>query len=126
MARPEAIVLVAREAMYYGAESFYLHQFSSFSRNRYRDDAVWLLQNAGISIRPTIDIANFIVERVNLQITSVGSLRAEGREFNHSDLTNSLLISKAGILGSVWGNGRLGRYSIIARIPVWLLHKRIC
>jgi hypothetical protein len=54
--RPDSIGLRAREAIYYGADSFYLHQFPGFSRLRYRDDATWLLQNAGLSIRPMIDI----------------------------------------------------------------------
>jgi hypothetical protein len=92
--RPESIGLVAREAIYFGADSFYLHQFSGFSRYRYRDDATWLLQNTGLSIRPMIDIARFIVNRINNQMTAVGLMRNEGHHFTHGDLTNSLLISK--------------------------------
>lgn len=91
---PEAIGLIAREAIYYGAESFYLHQFVRFARQRYREDATWLVQNAGLSIRPMIDIANFIIDRINNQMTAVGQLRNEGHEFSHGELTNSLLISK--------------------------------
>jgi hypothetical protein len=93
--RPDSIGLLAREAIYYGAESFYLHQFSGFSRQRYREDGSWLLQNAGISIRPIIEIAKFIVDRINNQMTAVGHLRQEGRVFTNGDLTNSLLITKA-------------------------------
>jgi hypothetical protein len=95
--RPGSIGLVAREAIYYGAESFYLHQFSGFSRLRYRDDAIWLLQNAGLSIRPVIDIARFIIDRINGQMTALGHMRKEGKNFTHGDLTNSLLISKADV-----------------------------
>lgn len=94
---PESIGPIAREAIYYGAESFYLHQFSGFSRLRYRDDAMWLLQNAGLSIRPMIDIAKFIVDRINQQMTGVGHMRSEGHAFSHGELTDSLLISKADI-----------------------------
>jgi hypothetical protein len=92
---PESIGLVAREAIYYGAKSFYVHQFQNFSRHRYRNDLDWLLQNASISIKPIIDISKFIVDRINQQITAVGYLRNKGREFTHGDLTNSLLISKS-------------------------------
>ncbi|MEH2569624.1 hypothetical protein [Bradyrhizobium sp. AZCC 2289] len=94
---PDSIGLKAREAIYFGADSLYLHQFSGFSRLRYRDDATWLLQNAGLSIRPMIDIARFIVDRINGQMTAVGHMRKEGHDFTHSDLTDSLLISKADV-----------------------------
>jgi hypothetical protein len=94
---PESIGRAAREAIYFGADSLYLHQFSGFSRLRYRDDATWLLQNAGLSIRPMIDIARFIVDRINGQMTAVGHLRKEGHHFTHGGLTNSLLISKADV-----------------------------
>lgn len=82
------------EAIYYGAENIYLHQFSGLSRNRYRDDSMWFLKNAGLSIRPMIDIATFIVNRINDQTTAVGYMRKEGHKFTHGDLTDSLLISK--------------------------------
>jgi hypothetical protein len=95
--RPESIGLLAREAIYFGADSLYLHQFSGFSRLRYRDDATWLLQNAGLSIRPMIDIARLIVDRINGQMTAVGHMRKEGHHVTHGDLTNSLLISKADV-----------------------------
>jgi hypothetical protein len=95
--RSDSIGLLAREAIYYGADSFYLHQFSGFSRLRYRDDATWLLQNAGLSIRPMIDMARFIVDRINNQMTTLGHMRKEGHYFTHGELTNSLLISKADV-----------------------------
>lgn len=93
--RPEVIGMMAREAIYYGAESFYLHQLSHFSRLRYRDDATWLLQNVGLSIRPMTDIAQFIVDRVNRQIAEITNIKQDMRKLSHGDLTNSLLISKA-------------------------------
>jgi hypothetical protein len=93
----ESIGRAAREAIYFGADSFYLHQFSGFSRLRYRDDATWLLQNAGLSIRPMIDIAKFIVDLINGQMTAVGHMRKEGHHFTHGGLTDSLLISKADV-----------------------------
>lgn len=91
---PESIGLVGREAIYYGAESFYLHQFHGFTRERYRNDALWLLKNAGLSIRPMLEITDFIVDRINAQMTAVGQMRMEGKEFSESELTNSLLIDK--------------------------------
>ena len=92
--REDAIGLLGREAIYYGAEAFYLHQLLNFSRKRYREDAMWLLQNAGISIRPLLDIARFIIDHINAQITAVGHLRKHGHHFSNSDLTTSLLIAK--------------------------------
>lgn len=94
---PNSIGLFAREAIYYGAESFYLHQFSHFSRLRYRDDATWLLQNAGMSIRPMVEIATFIANQINKQMDAIGHLRKEGRSFSNGQLTNSLLISKTNL-----------------------------
>ncbi len=91
---PDALSAVAREAIYYGAESFYLHQFEKFSRHRYRQDGDWLLGNAGLSIRPMLDIARFIVDRINLQMTVVGPLRGDKKLENQGVLTNSLLVSK--------------------------------
>lgn len=88
----------AREAIYYGAESFYLHQFAQFARNRYREDADWLQRNVGLSIRPMLAIAHFICKRINDQMTAVGFHRAQGREFLPSELTDSLIIAKEDLL----------------------------
>jgi hypothetical protein len=95
--RPNSIGSTAREAIYYGADSFYLHQFAKFGRLRYREDSTWLLQNAGLSIRSMIDIAKFIVGRINRQMTGVGYMRSKGNQFNHGELSNSLLVSKADV-----------------------------
>lgn len=92
---PERVGLLAREAIYYGAENFYTHQLMKFTRTRYRNDAIWLLQNAGLSIRPIIDITTFIMARINAQMSGVGHFRSEGQVFTKGDLTNSLLIMKA-------------------------------
>lgn len=92
---PNSLGTFAREAIYYGAASFYLHQFAKFARERYREDNTWLLQNAGLSIRPIIDIAQFIVRRVTEQMNGIGHLMQEGAELTNGDLTDSLLISKA-------------------------------
>ena len=89
-----SIGLVAREAIYYGAAGFYLHQFLKFSRKRYREDTEWLLRNVGISIRPMLDIAKFILDRINTKMTAVGYLREKGRNFSKRELTGSLLIAK--------------------------------
>lgn len=94
---PNSLGIFAREAIYYGAASFYLHQFAKLARERYREDSIWLLQNAGISIRPIIDIAQFIVRRITRQMSGIKYLWQEGRELTHGDLTDSLLIEKAGL-----------------------------
>ena len=71
----ESIGPFAREAIYYVADGFYVHQFLNFSRQRYREDGEWLLQNVGISIRSMLDIAGFILDRINAQMTVVGHAR---------------------------------------------------
>ena len=59
---PDALSAVAREAIYYGAESFYLHQFEKFSRHRYRQDGDWLLGNAGYqSVRCSISRDSLLI-----------------------------------------------------------------
>ena len=86
--------LCAREAIYYGAAGLYLHQFIKFSRKRYREDTKWFLQNIGISIDRIVDIAQFILDRIQAQITAVRQLRESGHHLTKADLTKSLLISK--------------------------------
>ena len=93
-AQENSLGLFAREAIYYGAAGFYLHQFLKFSRQRYRNDTEWLLRNVGISIRPMLEIAKFILDRINAQMTAVGHLRENGRDFSKGELTDSLLIAK--------------------------------
>jgi len=95
--RPESIGLQAREAIYYGADTMYLHQVPHFSRLRYREDATWLQQNAGLSIRPMIDIARFVADRINYQMNAVAQMLKEGHELTKGNLTDSLLISKADV-----------------------------
>ncbi len=73
--KPESLGMFAREAIYYGAASFYIHQFAKFARHRYRADGTWLLQNAGISIRPMIEIATFIAGQITAQMDATGRAR---------------------------------------------------
>ncbi|WP_296201205.1 nuclease-related domain-containing protein [uncultured Hyphomicrobium sp.] len=91
----DALTLMGREAIYYGADSLYLHQFKSLSRHRYREDSTWLLQNAGLSVGSMIDIASFISNRINAGMTRLGQMRRHGAAVGKGDLTNSLLISKS-------------------------------
>lgn len=84
----------AREAIYYGADSFYPHQLEHFSRQRYRHDFEWLIRNVGISARSMVEIARFILERISLQMQVIDKMREEGAESSKADLTNSLLIPK--------------------------------
>lgn len=88
----EVVGPMAREAIYYAAESFYLHQFPPFIRQRYRRDGDWLLRNKRISILPMIEIAQSISERITGQMSVVGHLRKSGTTLNSGDLTSSLMI----------------------------------
>lgn len=88
------IGLFAREAIYYGADGFYLHQFLNFSQERYQEDAMWLTQNIGLTIDQMLDIAKYILDRINTQMTKVGHLRGLGNHLSNRDLTNSLRIAK--------------------------------
>lgn len=94
---PNIISLIGREAIYYGADGFYLHQYLQYSRQRYRSDTSWFQENIGLSIRPMIDIANFILKRINLQISALSQVKKEEHNFGKGDLTNSLIISKSDI-----------------------------
>lgn len=89
---PEALGAIAREAIYYGADSFFLKQFETFARHRYRNDGDWLLINAGLSIRPMLEIARFMADRTNLQMTYASALVKERDSNSLGELTNSLLI----------------------------------
>ena len=92
--RPDSVGLMGREAIYYAADSFYLHQFVNFSGQRYRKDEEWLRRNVGMSINEMLDIARFIIDLINKQMTSVEHLRERGHQLSKVDLTRSLLIAK--------------------------------
>lgn len=94
--RPEVIGNIAREAIYYGADGFYLHQFREMARRRYRSDQEWMLRNVGISIRPIVDIATFICDLITQQMDYAGQRKALGL-LETGELFNSLLISKASL-----------------------------
>lgn len=89
-----SIGAMGREAIYYGADSFYLHQFPNFTRTRYRNDRKWLQSNTGHSIDELVNITEFIVDQINLQMTHAGSAMKDGEEVSKGDLTNSLLVPK--------------------------------
>ncbi len=93
----DSIGLYGREAIYYGPEGLYLHQLLNFSRQRYGDDEDWLLRNVGISVGPILDIARFLVDRINAQMTAIVHRRKHGDYVSNGDLTNSLLIEKEDI-----------------------------
>lgn len=90
---------MSQEAIYYGADGFYLHQFEFLSRLRYRNDSDWLLGNVGLSIRPMLDIARFIIDRVNLQITAATLMSKDTGRLDPGYMTSSLTISKADLVG---------------------------
>jgi len=94
----EAFGPMSQEAIYYGADGFYLHQFERLSRLRYRNDGDWILGNVGLSIRPMLDIARFIIDRINLQITAATMMSEETGGLGPRDMTNSLVISKADLV----------------------------
>lgn len=89
---------MSQEAIYYGADGFYLHQFEKLSRLRYRNDGDWLLGNIGMSVRPMLDIARYIIDRINLQITGTILMSEEAGNLTPPDMTNSLLIPKSDIV----------------------------
>lgn len=100
----EKLGAAAREAIYYGADSFFLHQLERFGRERYRDDFEWLIRNAGIAARPMVEIARFVMEYVSRQMSEIGMMKKEGITPSKEDLTNSLLIPKAELVGKFGHN----------------------
>lgn len=117
---------IAREAIYYSADSFYSSQYETFARYRYKNDNEWLLKHAGLSIRPMLNIARFIATRVNQQMTYVlnrygGAADKDGRpqlssELDFSILTGMLTIPKE-VLRKEFGNKAdafLAKFSIPA------------
>lgn len=86
---------LAREAIYYGAESFYLHQLAMFAPERYAADTAWLKQHAGATIDDFVSIAGYIVEKLLSQMSYVQLERKRGRTFAPHELTDSLLIRKS-------------------------------
>ena len=91
----DAVATLAREAIYYGAEGFYLHQFKYYSERRYKADDDWLLEHHGLSIGDMIEIAEYLADRSNLGMTYVVNERERGHQFTSGDLTNTLMTSKA-------------------------------
>ncbi|MCP3054880.1 hypothetical protein [Aurantimonas marianensis] len=85
---------IGREAIYYGADGFYLHQFRQLARHRFRRDQEWMLQNAGISIRPIVEIATFIGKRISRQMDACGQRNSRG-VLELGEFFSSLLIDKA-------------------------------
>lgn len=85
---------IAREAIYYGAESFYVHQYEYFARQRYRADGEWLLRNAGISIRPMLDIARYLLEVTTAQSTALIAALPAAKDADPGLLTASLCVPK--------------------------------
>ncbi|MBZ9815965.1 MULTISPECIES: nuclease-related domain-containing protein [unclassified Mesorhizobium] len=93
-----ALGAAAREAIYYGADSFFLHQLERFARDRYRDDFEWLIRNAGLSARPMVEIARFIMEHTSRQMSAINARKEDGTVPTKADLTDSLLIAKAELI----------------------------
>lgn len=94
----EAFGPLSQEAIYYGADGFYLHQFERLAKQRYREDGDWLLGNIGVSIRPMLEIARFIVDRMTHQITAATHIAKESDDVCAGDLTSSLLVSKNSLI----------------------------
>lgn len=96
--KDEVLGPLSQEAIYYGADGFYLHQFERLARHRYREDGEWLLGNIGVSIRPMLKIARFIVDKLTHQITATTHIAKETGEVGVSDLSDSLLIEKSSLI----------------------------
>lgn len=104
----------AREAIYYGADSFFLHQLERFSRDRYRGDFEWLIRNAGLSARPMVEIARFIMEYTSRQMSAINAMKEDGAIPTKADLTDSLLIAKAELIkkfGARKANAFIGKFA---------------
>lgn len=94
LADPSTVIgSIAREAIYYGADGFYLHQFREMARHRFRADQEWMLQSVGISIRPIVEIATYIGERITQQMDHSGQRKARGL-LEPGEHFGSLLIGK--------------------------------
>lgn len=107
----------AREAIYYGADSFYLHQLERFGRDRYREDFEWLIRNAGLSARPMVEIARYVMERISQQMTAINAMKKEGDEVSKDGLTNSLLIAKSELVEK-FGTGKASAFVSKFATPV--------
>ena len=96
---PDAFGSIAKEAIYYGADSAFAPQYKRFARNRYRDDFAWLLANRGLSIRPMIEIASYIVHCVNQQLTALFHQYSDGPDGPASQyISGALLVAKHALI----------------------------
>jgi hypothetical protein len=88
-----------REAIYYGAQSAFDFQYLRFARNRYRHDSDWMLANEGIAIRSIVEIANSIIRRITLQVSTLVAI-SKDRKTNPTaaELSNALIIEKESLL----------------------------
>ena len=91
----ESFIPYAQEAIYYGNEGYYLHQFEDLGRERYRSDCNWLIENIGISIDQMFDMARFLAHEVNLRMTHLHSTATPDSPLKATDITDSLLVPKA-------------------------------
>lgn len=57
-----------REAIFYGGESAYSHQYRDFAPQKYERDDEWLLQNKGFSIQQARDVVRAMGELQNLKV----------------------------------------------------------
>ena len=90
---------IAREAIFYGAQSAFNSQYRDMARKRYREDTEWLLRNRGISIRPIIEIAKYIEDHVNNHITFVMDQNDyQTAKIPTAEISNALLVSKDGLI----------------------------
>lgn len=107
---------VAKEAIYYGADSFYLHQLKTYALPRYQADDEWLTANCGFDSQQMTRIATFIIDRVLDQMAHAGHINRHEQALPPHEMTNSLLIPKALLqteFGSV-GDSFIGKFSTSA------------
>jgi hypothetical protein len=109
--RASRIGVIAREALYYGADTFYMSQFEKYAKYRYKNDGEWLLRNAGISVLPMLSIARFMADCVNLQMTivlnggpmgQVDGFPTLDRDLDYGTITGMMVIPK-GVLRKKFG-----------------------
>lgn len=86
---------VAKEAIYYGADSFYLHQLKTYAPPRYQADDAWLTANCGFDSAQMLKVATFIADRILDQMAHAGHINRHEKPLLPHEMTDSLLISKA-------------------------------
>ncbi len=86
---------LAKEAIYYGAQSAFPSQYLAFARQRYREDWDWFLRNEKISIGSIVEIADALGTHFSGQMTAVfEAAEKEGQTPDAPSTTSGLIVPK--------------------------------